>query len=64
MFALLNMFGLALGLASAILILLYVSDELQYDVMHPHYENTYRVGATFTNADGRVFDILCRLVSG
>ena len=56
LFAFLNMFGLALGLACAILIFLYVSDELRYDVMQPHYKNTYRIGATFTNADGRVFD--------
>lgn len=53
MFAVLNMFGLALGLASAILIFLYVSDELQYDTMHPHYKNTYRVGTTFTNPQGQ-----------
>lgn len=56
LFALLNMFGLALGLASAILIFLYVSDELQYDVMHPHYANTYRIGCTFTNPNGQVFN--------
>jgi putative ABC transport system permease protein len=56
LFALLNMFGLALGLGSAILIFLYVSDELQYDVMHPHYNNTYRIGCTFVNANGQVFD--------
>jgi putative ABC transport system permease protein len=56
LFALLNMFGLALGLASAILIFLYVTDELQYDVMHPHFENTYRIGCTFTNPNGQVFD--------
>ena len=56
LFALLNMFGLALGLASAILIFLYVSDELQYDVMHPHYKNTYRLGVTFTNREGQEFD--------
>jgi len=56
LFALLNMFGLALGLASAILIFLYVSDELQYDVMHPHYGSTYRIGCTFTNPNGQVFD--------
>lgn len=56
LFALLNMFGLALGLASAILIFLYVSDELQYDTMHPHYSNTYRIGSTWKNADGRVFE--------
>lgn len=56
LFAFLNMFGLALGLASAILIFLYVSDELQYDIMHPHFRNTYRLGVTFTNPDGQVFD--------
>lgn len=56
LFALLNMFGLALGLSSAILIFLYVSDELQYDVMHPHFKNTYRLGVTFTNPEGQVFD--------
>jgi putative ABC transport system permease protein len=50
------MIGLALGLASAILIFLYVSDELQYDVMHPHYKNTYRLGVTFTNREGQDFD--------
>jgi putative ABC transport system permease protein len=53
MFALLNMFGLALGLASAILIFLYVSDELQYDTMHPQARNTYRIGTTFTNPQGQ-----------
>lgn len=56
MFALLNMFGLALGLASAILIFLYVSDELQYDTMHPYFHNTYRIGCRFTNREGQVFD--------
>jgi len=53
MFALLNMFGLALGLASAILIFLYISDELQYDTMHPHAKNTYRIGTIFTNPQGQ-----------
>ena len=56
LFALINMFGLALGLASAILIFLYVSDELRYDVVHPNYKNTYRIGSTFNNADGQSFD--------
>lgn len=56
LFALLNMFGLALGLACAILIFLYINDELQYDVMHPYYDDTYRVGCTFTNAEGQEFD--------
>lgn len=55
LFSLLNMFGLALGVACAILIFLYVSDELQYDTMHPYASDTYRIGTKFTNADGRVF---------
>ena len=56
LFTLLNMFGLALGLSSAILIFLYVSDELRYDSMHPNYKNTYRIGSTWVNSDGRSFD--------
>src|SRR6476659_8684282 len=56
LFSLLNMFGLALGLASSILIFLYISDELRYDVMHPYYNNTYRIGSTWSNNDGRRFD--------
>src|SRR4051812_45298866 len=56
LFSILNMFGLALGLASAILIFLYVSDELQYDTMHPYADNTYRISSIFSNADGRVFN--------
>lgn len=55
LFTLLNMFGLALGLASSILIFLYVSDELRYDDMHPYYQDTYRIGTTWSNPDGRSF---------
>ncbi|MFT3683003.1 MAG: ABC transporter permease [Ferruginibacter sp.] len=56
LFTLLNMFGLALGLASAIFIFLYVTDELRYDTMHPHYADTYRIGTTWKNADGQTFN--------
>ncbi|HEY0678942.1 MAG TPA: FtsX-like permease family protein [Chitinophagaceae bacterium] len=56
LFSLINMFGLALGLASALLIFLYVSDELRYDEMHPNYENTWRIGCTWRNADGQKYD--------
>lgn len=56
LFSFLNIFGLALGLGSAILIFLYVSDELSYDTMHPEYKNTYRIGASFRNPDGQSFD--------
>ena len=56
LFSLLNIFGLALGLASAILIFLYVSDELRYDRIQPYYKDTYRVGFTFINPDGQRFE--------
>lgn len=56
LFTLLNMFGLALGLASAVFIFLYVNDELRYDVIHPNYQSTYRIGATWKNPDGQTFD--------
>jgi putative ABC transport system permease protein len=55
LFSLLNIFGLSLGLSSAILIFLYVSDELRYDTMQPHYKDTYRIGSIFTTPDGQQF---------
>jgi len=55
-FSLLNIFGLSLGLASAILIFLYVSDELRYDTMQPYYKDTYRIGSVFTNPEGQRFE--------
>jgi putative ABC transport system permease protein len=56
LFSLLNIFGLSLGLTSAILIFLYVSDELRYDTMQPYFKDTYRIGCTFINPDGQRFD--------
>lgn len=56
LFSFLNMFGLALGLASALLIFLYVSDELRYDEMHPQYATTYRIGCAWHNPDGQHYE--------
>src|SRR5260221_14723682 len=56
LFSLLNIFGLSLGLASATLIFLYVSDELHYDTMQPYYKDTYRIGSVFINPDGQRFE--------
>src|SRR5579871_573918 len=52
-YAIVNMLGLAVGLASALFILLYVKDELTYDTMHPHASSTYRMGYIlhFTNGE-------------
>ena len=41
--AFINIFGLSIGLASAILILLFAWYEFSYDKFHPNYKNSFRV---------------------
>jgi putative ABC transport system permease protein len=42
-YTLINIFGLALGMACTMLIILYVIDELSYENQHQHADNIYRV---------------------
>ena len=42
-FSFINIFGLALGLACSMLILLWVQDELNWDRFHPNIDKLYRV---------------------
>lgn len=42
-YSLINLGGLGIGIASCLLISLYVLQELSYDKFHPYSENTYRV---------------------
>lgn len=49
----LNLFGLTAGLASALLILLYVNYELGYDKMHPAADHTYRLEQFFNPVNQR-----------
>jgi putative ABC transport system permease protein len=42
-YTLINIFGLAIGIASALLIMLYVIDEMSYDKFHPNAKNIYRI---------------------
>lgn len=42
-FSIINIAGLALGLACAMLIILYVKDELSYDRFHKNVTNIYRI---------------------
>lgn len=46
-FALINIAGLAIGIASCLLILLFVQSELSYDRFHEKADRIYRVGFTF-----------------
>jgi len=43
-YSFINVFGLAVGLAACIFILLWVQDELSYDKFHTHAERIYLVG--------------------
>jgi putative ABC transport system permease protein len=46
-FSFINISGLAVGLAGALLIFAYVDDELNYDTVHPFAENTYQIGTQY-----------------
>ncbi|MCK5776431.1 MAG: ABC transporter permease [Bacteroidales bacterium] len=46
-YTLINIFGLALGLATSMLIFLFVSDEVSYDKFHDDYQDIYRVQEHF-----------------
>lgn len=45
-YTVINLFGLAVGLACCVLIYLYVTDELSYDRFHTNAERTYRLERT------------------
>ena len=47
-----NISGLAIGLAGALLIFGYIIDEFNYDMVHPYAKNTYRIGTHHISDDG------------
>ncbi len=53
-YSLINITGLAIGMACCVLILLWVQDELSYDKFHKNVGNLYRI-ARETESGGRTF---------
>jgi putative ABC transport system permease protein len=53
-YSLINILGLSLGLASAMLILLYVKDEVSFDRFHTNVGNIYRVINKRIKPDGSI----------
>jgi hypothetical protein len=52
MSSIINIFGLAVGLASALFIFMYIYDELQYDKYHENRKIVFRVvGNTFRHSE-------------
>ncbi|WP_422082903.1 ABC transporter permease [Ulvibacterium sp.] len=56
-YAVLNISGLAIGLAAVILVFLYIQDEKSYDTMHPDSNTLFGIGETFIDDNGEKFDI-------
>ena len=52
MYSLISITGLALGMTSCILIILYVKQELNYDQFHSQAERIYRLAVETTRAEG------------
>ena len=50
-YALLNILGLTIGIASALLIVLYLNQETSYDKYHLNADNIYRISADITEPD-------------
>jgi putative ABC transport system permease protein len=50
--SIINVFGLATGVACSLIIFLFVQDELQYDKHHADADRIYRVVKDFINDDG------------
>ncbi len=57
LYSLINILGLAVGLACTILIYLWVNDELSYDKFHENGENIYRVVENQFYAGGEIFPV-------
>jgi putative ABC transport system permease protein len=51
-YSVINITGLALGMAATILIMLFVQDELSYDKYHTNADRIYRVSRAWYNLDG------------
>ena len=52
LYTLINILGLAIGMAACIIILLFVQKELSYDRFHENSDRIYRVSRQWFNEDG------------
>jgi putative ABC transport system permease protein len=50
-YSLLNIIGLSLGIASALFLIIYISDEISYDRYHENSDRIYRVSSKITEPD-------------
>jgi hypothetical protein len=53
-FSVINITGLALGMACSLLIFLWIQDEFSYDTFHENGARLYQVRETYYFDDGRI----------
>jgi putative ABC transport system permease protein len=63
-YGLINIIGLTLGITSALLLIIYVADELNYDRYHEKASRIYRVTTTITENDDRFTWIITQVPFG
>jgi len=63
-YSFLNILGMTLGIASALYLILYVSDELSYDRYHKNAERIYRVQSHITETDDEFTWIVAQIPFG
>jgi putative ABC transport system permease protein len=53
-YALINIFGLSIGITCSLLILIFIKNEISYDKFHEHKYDLYRMVFEMVNQDGRI----------
>lgn len=63
-YSLLNILGLTLGISSALLLIIYVADEVSYDRYHEKADRIYRVSSKITEPDDAFTWIIAQIPFG
>jgi putative ABC transport system permease protein len=63
-YSVLNILGLTIGIASALFLIIYVSDEVSYDRYHEKAERIYRVSSKITETDDQFTWIVAQIPFG
>ncbi len=63
-YSILNILGLSLGIASALFLIIYVSDEISYDRYHEKADRIYRVSSKITEPDDQFTWIVAQIPFG
>jgi putative ABC transport system permease protein len=63
-YSILNIAGLALGISSALFLIIYVSDEMSYDRYHENAGRIYRVASKITETDDQFTWIVAQIPMG